>query len=229
MTFFSGNNTSSSHESPATHSRRPGFTRRNLFHFTPSSDSESGRTIRLSRDVRNYGPLIQKATEAVRGQHEGKAPRKPLQKHGLSIPFAKPAVIKIKPRLFPTSTWAANSTNKACSYNDLGSSSGSTSAVPYEPLHDISDSMDAVIKSINEHTLGRTSVIVVKLVNLIKKWRGTINKVIGASQTAEDRRIKDLNAQLDFDREIERVHQNTVNDLLDQAWLAEVRKSEQEW
>ncbi|KAF5850864.1 hypothetical protein GGP41_010460 [Bipolaris sorokiniana] len=70
---------------------------------------------------------------------------------------------------------------------------------------------------------------VLKLVKYIKKLRGTVSKIIRASQTAEDRRIKDLNAQLDFDCEIEQVHQNTINDLLHQAWLAEVRKSEREW
>ncbi|EUC48047.1 hypothetical protein COCMIDRAFT_34443 [Bipolaris oryzae ATCC 44560] len=232
MSFFSGNETSGSHKSPTTHSPRPGLTRRDLFHSTPRSDSEndSDNINKLSKGVRNHGPLKQKATEAVRGQHEGKAPRKPLQKPGsLIIPFAKPAAIKFKPRLFPTTTWAPNSASKARSYNDLGSSSESTSAAPYDPLQDLSDNMDAVVKSVDEHALGGASVSVLKLVKYVKEWRGTVNKVVRAIQTAEDQRIKDLNAQLDFDREIEQVHQNTINNLLDEAWLAEVRKSEWEW
>ncbi|KAJ5025480.1 hypothetical protein J3E73DRAFT_413562 [Bipolaris maydis] len=232
MTFFSGNDASDPHQYPITHNRRPGLTGRDLFHSTPSNDSEndSDRVSKLSRGVRNYGPLTQKAIEAVSGQHQGKAPRKPLQKHGpLIIPFAKPAAIKVKPRPFPTSTGATNSASKVRSDNDPGSSSGSTSAAPYEPLQDLSDNMDAVITSVDEHAFRGTRVSVPKLVKYIKKWRGTVIKVIHASKTAEDRRIKDLKAQLDFDREIEQVHQNTINTLLDQAWLAEMRKSEQEW
>lgn len=116
MTPFSGNYTSGSRKSPATYSHRPGLARGDLSHSTPSSDSEtdSDRISKLSRGVRNHGPLTQKATEAVRGRHQGKAPRKPLQKHGpLIIPFAKPAVIKFKPRPFPTSTWVPNSAKHA--------------------------------------------------------------------------------------------------------------------
>ncbi|EMD89819.1 hypothetical protein COCHEDRAFT_1195134 [Bipolaris maydis C5] len=102
MTFFPGNDASDPHKYPITHNRRPGLTRRDLFHSTPSNDSEndSDRVSKLSRRVRNYGPLTQKAIEAVSGQHQGKAPRKPLQKHGpLIIPFAKPAAIKYAPTM----------------------------------------------------------------------------------------------------------------------------------
>lgn len=117
---------------------------------------------------------------------------------------------------------------KARSYNALGSDCASTAAVPHAALHDLLGAMDASIETLDKCTLEGTAVNAQELMVHLRKWQGTINRVIYESESAERRRIRDIRAQLDFDRKVEEAHRNSI-DRLNQSWEAMVHEKEQEW
>lgn len=118
--------------------------------------------------------------------------------------------------------------SKSRSYKNIGSSSTSTSASPHDALDGVSQDMDVTAKVLDERHNGSARLTGKELANYMKDWQGTIGKVLYASQAAEHQRIEDVQAQLDFDRDVEAAHAEEINGL-NRAWAATMKKKERVW
>lgn len=144
--------------------------------------------------------------------------------YGLHVPD----VMGIEPTAFTPSRRPRKPTSQARSYKGLGSSSASTAAAPHEALHDLLKAMDDSIETLDGYAHEGIDVDTQELVDRISEWQDRIRKVIHASELSEQRRIKDLKAQLDFDRSVEEAHQNNITKL-NQSWTETMHEQEKEW
>ncbi|USP82683.1 hypothetical protein yc1106_09957 [Curvularia clavata] len=139
-----------------------------------------------------------------------------------------PDVMEIEPTAFTPSRRPRKPTGQARSYRNLGSSSASTAAAPHEALHDLLRIMDASIKTLDGYAHEGIEVDAQELVDHVSRWQGRIRQVIHASELSEQRRIRDLKAQLDFDQHVEEVHRNNIKKL-NQSWTETMHEQEKEW
>jgi hypothetical protein len=135
-------------------------------------------------------------------------------------------VVEVEPTAI--NSQLSKSKGKTRSYTSLGSNSASAAAPPHEVLHDVLDDMDVAARTLHKFARGGVKPSAQKLVRNMRTWQGTINKVIYASEVAEHERCKDMQAQLDFDRDIEQAHRDEINKL-NQTWMEKMHKKEQEW
>jgi hypothetical protein len=114
------------------------------------------------------------------------------------------------------------------SYKNLGSGSTSSATAPHAPLHGLLENMNSSVKALERINGKGKTANVSKLAECVQDWGSTVVKVIYALEAAEVRRIKDLQGQLDFDREIEDKHQKRL-DTSNKMWEVKMQQKEREW
>ncbi|KAF1833784.1 hypothetical protein BDW02DRAFT_359801 [Decorospora gaudefroyi] len=114
------------------------------------------------------------------------------------------------------------------SYKNAGSGSTSTATVPHAPLHSVLEEMSLTVKVLDKNIREDNAVTASELVDCVEEWGTEVRKVVYSLEAAEERRVKDLIAELDFDRKVEDTHKNRVNDL-NRKWAARMREKEQMW
>jgi hypothetical protein len=114
------------------------------------------------------------------------------------------------------------------SYKNLGSGSTSSATAPHAPLHGLLENMNSYVKAMERINGKGKSANASKLAECVQDWGSTVVKVIYALEAAQDQRIKDLQGQLDFDRELEEKHQKKL-DTSNKMWEVKMQQKEREW
>jgi hypothetical protein len=114
------------------------------------------------------------------------------------------------------------------SYKNLGNGSTSSATAPHARLHSLHEVMKTSAETLEKADSDDTTVDIGKMAKVVKQWEGTVLKTIYAIEAAEDRRIKDLQGQLDFDREIQEKHQKKL-ETSNKMWEVKLRQKEQAW
>ncbi|CAO2657516.1 Nn.00g036420.m01.CDS01 [Neocucurbitaria sp. VM-36] len=86
----------------------------------------------------------------------------------------------------------------------------SGSASPHVPLHSLLEDLNVVASVIEKRARKMRKVDLDEMVALIRGWESTVFGVIHAHKVFEDQRIKDIQMNLDFDRQIEKQHQKQL-------------------
>jgi hypothetical protein len=107
------------------------------------------------------------------------------------------------------------------------SSSESSYNVP-DALHDLYDTMGAFAKVLEEKARKLEKVTAGTLADCVREWEGTTFRAIHTLKAAENRRIKDIRMQLDFDKGVEEKHQKQL-DATNKLWEAKMGDKEREW
>ncbi|KNG44217.1 hypothetical protein TW65_08891 [Stemphylium lycopersici] len=254
MTAFSENGTCP-RKPPVTYNKRPRLADRMRAASTLSDDGDNeargaqafDRIHQQSRITRNYGRLARRATNVINGPRSKGLTLNALEQddiaeamtrslgEAISSPLASEtgeqhdsdlSKAKLMPML--NKNPSPKPPGKSRSYKNLGSGSTSTAASPHDALHSVLYDMDMSAKVLEKCQKEGVKATGQELANRIREWQGTIAKVVYASQAAELRRIKDLQAQLDFDRDIEATHAKKINGL-DRFWADIMKKKEQGW
>ena len=135
---------------------------------------------------------------------------------------------RVSVKTVPTDNGSPMSPYTSRSYTTLGSGFASSATAPQDALRGVLDCMEAGMEYLDGTDFERARRGAERLANRIRKWHGTVSKVVYMSESAELRRTKDLQVQLDMDRDIEAVHGDRINNL-NRAWAAKMHKKEQEW
>jgi hypothetical protein len=114
------------------------------------------------------------------------------------------------------------------SYKNLGSGSTSSATAPHARLRGLYKVTERCAETLEKANDNDQGMDLGQIADVMRQWAGTVLRTIHAVEAAEDRRIKDLQGQLDFDREIEEKHQKKL-DTSSKVWEVKMRQKEREW